>query len=154
MKIGSICKWNYVKGGGERETMKNMNYGGHPSKLTMFLYDIWSRNQMKVMHIRFHISKSLLKKLKILPKKLIRNLINKKIQNSKKMNRMGLANQLYKLHTKFHPASQLQRSQQSEGNKCRWRKARKKFLNPQKLQILRKTVLQISCTRYKKISSS
>ena len=53
-----------MDGEGEKgETMKNMNYVGHPSKLTIFLYVIWYRNQMKVMHIRFHISKSINKEV-------------------------------------------------------------------------------------------
>ena len=31
-------------------TMKNMLYGGHSFELTIFSYDIWSRNHMKDMH--------------------------------------------------------------------------------------------------------
>ena len=54
-----------MDGGGEKgETMKNMNYVGHPSKLTIFLYVIWYRNQMKVMHTRFHISKLIIEEVK------------------------------------------------------------------------------------------
>ena len=42
------------------ETMKN---GEHPVKLTIFIYDIWSGNQMKVMHKKMHISKSILEEV-------------------------------------------------------------------------------------------
>ena len=51
-----------MDGGGEKgETMKKMKYVRHPPKLTIFVHDIWY--QMKVMHIRFHISKSVIEEV-------------------------------------------------------------------------------------------
>ena len=41
----------------------------HPSKLTIFSYNKWSRNQMKVIHKKFQISSKLRQKLINCPKK-------------------------------------------------------------------------------------
>ena len=65
--------------------MKNMNYERNPSELTIFFNDIWSTNQMKAIHKKFHIYLSqLLKKLKKLTyradKKNPKNLINTKFK--------------------------------------------------------------------------
>ena len=39
------------------------NYGVHPSELTIFFYDTWTRNQIKVKHKKFHVSKLIIEEV-------------------------------------------------------------------------------------------
>ena len=43
--------------------VKNMNYGGDPSELIIFFMTYGLENQMKVLHKKCHISKSIIEEV-------------------------------------------------------------------------------------------